>query len=81
MAMERVTIDVKDILSPSKAAEYLGVSRMTLWRWVKEGKIAPLMLDHTYFHIRELNRVKALKEEENRKAAESPIPAAEKDSK
>jgi len=64
MAVERVTIEVKDILTPTKAAEYVGVSRMTLWRWVREGKIAPLMLDHTYFHISELNRVKALRGEE-----------------
>lgn len=58
--MERVTIEVKDILTPSKAAAYLGTNRMTLWRWVKENKITPVMLDHTYFHISELNRVKTL---------------------
>lgn len=60
VAMEHVTIEVKDILSPGKAAKYLGTNRMTLWRWVKENKITPVMLDHTYFHIGELNRVKAL---------------------
>ena len=58
--MERVTINVQDILTPTKAAKYLGVARMTLWRWVRDGKITPLMLDHTYFHINELNRVKDL---------------------
>ena len=57
MAIEQVTILVTDILTPTKAAEYLGVSRMTLWRWTKGGKITPIMLDHTYFHIRELERL------------------------
>jgi len=61
IAMERVTLEVKDILTPTKAAEYLAISRMTLWRWVRDGKITPLMLDHTYFHISELERVKALR--------------------
>ena len=63
--MERVTINVNDILTPTKAAEYLGIHRYTLWRWVKAGKITPVMLDHTYFHIAELNRVKALRGEKN----------------
>ena len=63
MSTERVTINVQDILTPTKAAEYLGVSRMTLWRWVRDEKITPLILDHTYFHIAELNRVKALREQ------------------
>jgi len=62
MAQERITIQVSDLLPPKKAAEYLGVSTMTLWRWVRDGKITPVMLDHTYFHINELNRVKALRE-------------------
>ena len=65
MVNERITIEVKDILTPKKAAEYLGVTTMTLWRWVKAGKITPVMLDHTYFHIAELNRVKALRGEKN----------------
>jgi len=58
MAVERVTIQVQDILTPTKAAEYLGVSRMTIWRWMREGKITPVMLDHAYFHISELKRIK-----------------------
>ncbi len=68
MSVERITIHVTDILTPSKAAEYLKVSRMLLWRWVKAGKITPVMLDHTYFHISELNRVKPLIEANRAKA-------------
>lgn len=75
MSTERVTIEIKDILTPTKAAEYLGVSRMTLWRWVRDGRITPVMLDHTYFHITELDRVKALRQEQNKQAAER-TPAA-----
>lgn len=58
MVTEQVTIQVTDLLTPTKAAKYLGISRMTLWRWTKAGKITPVMLDHTYFHIRELERVR-----------------------
>lgn len=62
MGAERITIQATDLLPPKKAAEYLGITTMTLWRWVKDGKITPVMLDHRYFHISELNRVKALRE-------------------
>jgi len=68
MDEQRITIQVTDLLPPKKAAEYLGVTTMTLWRWVRDSKIIPVLLDHTYFHINELNRVKALKEEQNVKA-------------
>jgi len=64
MDSERITIEVKDLLPPKKAAQYLGITTMTLWRWVRDRKITPVMLDHTYFHINELDRVKALKEEQ-----------------
>jgi len=60
MATNRVTIEVKDLLPPKKAAEYIGITTMTLWRWVRDGKITPVMLDHRYFHISELDRAKAL---------------------
>ena len=59
---ERITIQATNLLSPKKAAEYLGITTMTLWRWTKDGKITPVMLDHRYFHISELNRVKRLRE-------------------
>ncbi|HUV56604.1 MAG TPA: helix-turn-helix domain-containing protein [Dehalococcoidales bacterium] len=62
--MERVTITVNDILTPTKAAAYLGIARMTLWRWVRDGKITPVMLDHAYFHLAELTRVKALRDDQ-----------------
>lgn len=66
MDAQRITVQIADLLPPKKAAKYLGVSVMTLWRWRQGGLITPVMLDHTYFHINELNRVKALREEKNR---------------
>jgi len=63
MGAERITIEVKDLLPPKQAAHYLGVSKMTLWRWRRDGIISVVMLDRPYFHINELNRVKALREQ------------------
>lgn len=68
---DRITIDAKDLLPPKKAAQYLGVAVMTLWRWRRDGKITPVMLDKPYFHISELERVKALRMEKNKKATGS----------
>ena len=48
----------EDVLPPAKAAKRLGISRVTLWRWVKAGKITPIMLDHAHFHVDEVNRVR-----------------------
>jgi len=61
MANQRITIEVADLLTPKKAAKYLSITTMTLWRWVKDGKIVPVILDHAYFHINELERVKSLR--------------------
>jgi excisionase family DNA binding protein len=62
MSAQKITVQVTDLMPPKKAAQYVGVTTMTLWRWVRDGKITPVMLDHTYFHVGELNRVKALRE-------------------
>lgn len=67
MDSERITIEVKDLLPPKKAAQYLGVTTMTLWRWVRDKKITPMMLDHTYFHKNELDRVKGKRPEIERR--------------
>ena len=62
MANQRITIEVKDLLPPKKAAEYLGITTMTLWRWAKAGKITTVLLDHAYFHRAELDKVKRIME-------------------
>ena len=66
----RITIEAKDLLPPKKAAQYLGIAVMTLWRWRRRGWITPVMLDKPYFHINELNRVKPLIEANRAKAKE-----------
>jgi len=63
MANQRITIEVADLLTPKKAAKYLSITTMTLWRWVRDGKIVPVILDHSYFHINELERVKSLRKD------------------
>lgn len=70
MEIQRVTVDAKDLVPPKKAADYLGISKMTLSRWVRAGKITPVMLDHRYFHINELNRVRALLEQKEQRASD-----------
>lgn len=72
MEIERITIEVRDLLNPKKAAQYLGITTMTLWRWVRDKKITPVMLDHAYFHINELERIK---KERNNQAANPEIAA------
>jgi hypothetical protein len=60
MCAERISLKVEDIYSPTRAAKYLGVSKMTLYRWLGKKKISSIYLDHNYFHVTELDRVKAL---------------------
>ncbi len=68
MANEQRLFNVKDLFSLKKAARYLGVTTMTLWRWRRNKIISVVMLDHPYFHIDELNRIKALREKKNKGA-------------
>lgn len=62
MANDRVTVHITDLLPPVKAAAYLNITTMTLWRWNRDGYITCVMLDHPYYHINELDRVKALQD-------------------
>lgn len=47
----RVTVPLEHLHTPSQAAKILRVSRMTLWRWVKAGKITPVEIDHHKFFL------------------------------
>lgn len=37
--MGEVKTEIMEYFSKSQAADILGVSRQTIWRWIKEGKI------------------------------------------
>ena len=59
MKRERITLEVANPLPPQAAALRLGITTMTLWRWVKSGKITPLVIDgHSYYPVSEVERIK-----------------------
>jgi len=62
MSDERVTVEITGLLSPQKAAAYLGVTKMTLWRWTRDGKITCVMLETRFYPKKEVERVKALRD-------------------
>ena len=55
---QKITLSTNDLYTPSQAAEYLGVTTMTVWRWAKAGKLHPIVIGHSYFHINELEQVR-----------------------
>ena len=57
----RVTVTLTDVVSTGEAAKALGVTRVTIWRWIQAGKITPIMLDKAYFHKNEVERLKRLR--------------------
>jgi excisionase family DNA binding protein len=40
--MKNITISVEDALTQKEAAQALGITPMTLWRWIRDGKIATI---------------------------------------
>ena len=61
MATERITLEVKNLLTPKKAAAQLTITTMTLWRWTQAGKIQAFVIDgHNYYLQTEITRLKQI---------------------
>ncbi len=55
----RITVTADDLLSVVDAARYLGIHRMTLWRWRQRGRIKPIRFaGREFFSIKDLNAIK-----------------------
>lgn len=54
-----ITISTTDVLTHKKAAEELGITTMTLWRWIKSEKIRPVRFGrYSVIPISEIERLK-----------------------
>jgi len=57
----KIVIDAGDLLTPEEAAKKLRISRMSVFRWIKRGKIIPIKLDrHTLIPKIEIIRLRKL---------------------
>lgn len=65
---KNITIAVQDALSYKDAAQELGITTMTLWRWVKKAKIIAIQLGRYKFIPKsEVDRLK-----ENKRSGRLP---------
>jgi len=39
------TLPLKDLFRPDEVAEYFSISRVTVYRWIKQGKIEAIKVD------------------------------------
>jgi len=44
MATKNITISIEDALTQREASQVLHITPMTLWRWIRDGKIATIKL-------------------------------------
>jgi len=66
--MERGTTTDSNLVNLSEASRRLEISYVTLWRWIKRGKVAPVrILGLPYLT---LDQVESLKKEKNQQAAD-----------
>lgn len=61
------TIELHDFVNQKRAAEILGVSRMTIWQWIKDGKIQAVIV--AGLRMIPQSEVERLKREINEEAA------------
>jgi len=66
--MERATTADTNLVNLSEASRRLGINYVTLWRWIKKGKVTPVRLLGLPFLT--LDQVESLKMEKNEQAAQ-----------
>ena len=60
-----------NLVNLSEASRRLGVSYVTLWRWIKKGRVTPVRLLGMPFLT--LDQIESLKNEKNNQATEGPV--------
>jgi len=65
----RRPIELHDFVNQTRAAEILNISRMTLWQWIKDGKIQAVIVGG--LRMIPQSEVERLKREINEQAAET----------
>lgn len=76
-----IILRATDFYTTKSAAKELGISRMTLWRWVKAGKVIPIKYNNQrLFHISELERLRRKQQVSGKVSKDKrPRPLSEKD--
>ena len=67
--MEGTTRADTNLVNLSEASRRLGINYVTLWRWIKKGRVTPVRLLGLPFLT--LDQVATLKKEMNRETAEA----------
>ena len=58
--MESIRVNNEDLISVGRAAKILGITRMTLYRWIKISKVKAIKLGNiSFIHVKEVDRLKA----------------------
>jgi len=42
MAIKNITVSIEDAFTQKEAAQVLTITTMTLWRWIRDGKVATI---------------------------------------
>lgn len=58
--------DLPELITPKQTANYLGISKVTLWKWTKEGKLLSYQISGRIRYKRD-EIIKALQEVKNLK--------------
>ncbi|GAI69994.1 unnamed protein product [marine sediment metagenome] len=61
-------IELHDYVNQTRTAEILGISRMTLWQWLKDGRIQAVIVGG--LRMIPQSEIERLKKEKNNQAAE-----------